>query len=143
MTFTPILLATALTEGISAAQAHTRGEQIMKLAKKLLMVGAAVATTAGLSIIPAEASSDTAAGCWTFGNTTSFGTYGGQVCDSNHIMGWAKDTKSDGYCVFLRAHYPNGYADGPWACPKNVQKNWDWWAPQGISHVSIEKIYAP
>ncbi|CAM5724045.1 hypothetical protein ACFV27_35310 [Streptomyces antimycoticus] len=115
----------------------------MKLVKKLLMVGAAVATTAGLGIIPAEASSSAAAACWTFGNTTSFGTYGGQVCDSSHVMGWAKDTKADGYCVFLRVHYPNGYADGPWACPKNVQKNWDWWAPQGITHVSIEKVYAP
>ncbi|MFF5470869.1 hypothetical protein [Streptomyces achromogenes] len=70
--------------------------------------------------------------------------YGGQVCDSSHIMGWAKDTKADGYCVFLRAHYPTGgYDDGPWACPMNVTKNWDWWAPQGISSVSIEKVYAP
>ncbi|GAA2196104.1 hypothetical protein [Streptomyces bangladeshensis] len=115
----------------------------MKLAKRLLMVGAVAAATAGLSIVPAEARANTAAGCWTFGNTTSFGTYGGQVCDSRHIMGWVKDTKADGYCVFLRVHYPNGYHDGPWACPKNVTKNWDWWAPQGISSVSIEKVYAP
>ncbi|MFI6002038.1 hypothetical protein ACIA98_16775 [Streptomyces sp. NPDC051366] len=60
-------------------------------------------------------------------------------------MGWFKDTKADGYCVFLRAHYQNGSRpeDSSWACPKNVQRNWDYWAPQAISNVSIEKIYAP
>ncbi|MFD8381817.1 hypothetical protein ACFV2X_25400 [Streptomyces sp. NPDC059679] len=116
----------------------------MNLAKKLLMVGAALAATAGLSIIPAEASSSTAAECWTFGNTTSFGRYGGQVCDNNHIMGWATDTKADGYCVHLQVHYPNnGKADGPWACPKNDTKNWDEWMREPIASVSIEKVYAP
>jgi hypothetical protein len=84
---------------------------------------------------PAEASIQ----CRNFENHASFGHAVGTLC-GNHAHGWVTDDKADGYCVFVRAHYAGGFADGPWACPKNVTKEFHIYTPSDIQSTSIEKL---
>jgi hypothetical protein len=126
------------TEGANMQSAHRGAARRAKILGGML----AVAATTAVVVAPPSAS---AASCYTYGRSDSFGHANITRCGS-YVYGTVYDDKADGHCVYywVYFHKPEGYQELYFsgnACPKGDSTSFyidagagAWMASDGISH---------